>query len=125
MCPPPRQSADSSPERCEEFLNHFRNKIAVIWQNFISEIRVLVADVVSCPFSTFTHFEEIFLSTLEQSVIRWRLITCLLGRFLKEVLQMVGENYRLPFLSKIYNFRESSFHTPNFFHKPEPYIQNF
>lgn len=53
------QSVESSPERCEGFLNYFFSKKGEIRQHFNTEFREL--DVNSCPPSTLIHFCEISL----------------------------------------------------------------
>ena len=74
--PPPSQPVESSPDKCQEFLNHFINKIVEIWQNFNTDFREMVVD--SCPLSTLTHFSKISLSTIKRTIALSKSSTCLL-----------------------------------------------
>ncbi len=73
-------------------MNHFYNKIVEIRQQFNTVFRD--HDVNSCPPSTFTHFNEISLSTLEHIVVLSKSSSCpsdcLPAWFLKAVLHTVG-----------------------------------
>ena len=92
IAPPPNQPDDPSPERCEEILNYFSDKISTIRQQFCTDGRKTPDEC--CPTSTLTHFSEITLSTLEHTVALSKSSTCssdcIPTWFLKSVFQTVG-----------------------------------
>jgi len=73
--PAPSQSPDPSPEKCEEFLLHFANKIMQIRQQFGAVLRE--ADTDSHLHFPLTIFNEISLSSLQRIVATSRSSTCL------------------------------------------------
>ena len=90
--PAPSQAPDPSPEKCEEFLLHFVNKIVLIRQQFGTVPRE--ADTDSHLHFPLTKFNEISLSSLEHIAAALRSSTCLSDClptwFLKSVFQTVG-----------------------------------
>ncbi len=90
--PLPSQPVKYTPDNCNTFLNYVYNKIMEIRQQFDTDFRD--HDVDSCPPSTFTHFNEISLSTLEHIFVLSKSSSCpsdcLPAWFLKAVLHTVS-----------------------------------